>query len=174
MYLLADLLYHLVDLTNGSEWQSYSLSSYWQMKCRIYPPHRSANGSELQFYSLRSSWHLKLADLTQSPLNVPVDLNGNFTLLAHIGRWSGSSTGRSTPPPCRSANEYEWQFDCVELILANGVSDLLADLPTPHEDLPMDQNSNFTVTAHICRWMWQILLADLPHTPCRSANWTEW
>ena len=114
------------------------------------------------------------------PIDLPMDLNCSFTHWGHLGRWSG----RSNPVPCRSANEYEWQFSSLssywqmkwqiylqiyptacrsangsewqfylfELILSDEVADLLADLPHPPVDLPMDLNGNFTVTADIGRW----------------------
>ena len=103
---------------NEYEWQFYSLSSYWQMKWQIYwqiypVPCRSANGSEWQFHSLSSYWQMKWQiywQIYSHPVDLPMDLNGNFTVTAHIGWWSGTSTGRSTLPPCRSANGSEWQF----------------------------------------------------------------
>ena len=131
-------------------------------------------------------------------------MNGNSPPWAHIGRWSGRSTCRSTQPPCRSdngsewqfyslssycqmkwqihwqidptscrsANGSEWQFYSFELILADEVADLLADLPHPPVDLPMDLNGNFTVTSDIGQMKWQIYWQIYP--PHRSTNQCEW
>ena len=123
---------------------------------------------------------------THCPVDLPMDLNGNFTLWAHIGWWSGRSTGRSDPTSCRSANGSEWQFYSFELILADEVADPLERLTPPPcrsangsewqfycysaywqlkwysstgrstpptVDLPTDVNGNFTLWAHIGRWI---------------------
>ena len=100
---------------------------------------------------------------TPTPVDLLIDLIGNFTLWAHIGRWSGKIYWQIYPTPSWSANEYQWQFYSLsshlqmmwhiywqiyptplyicqwiwmaillfELILADEVADLLADLPHP-------------------------------------------
>ena len=178
---------------NGSEWQFYSFSSCWQMKCRsaarsadppvdlpmdlngnstllssywqmkwqiswqIYPTHsRSANGSEWQFYSLR--W-----------CGISMAIVLIVSSEAHIGRWSGKSTGRSTPPPYRSANGLWMAIVLLQFIFADDVTNLLADLPQPPVDLPIYLNGNSTLWGHIGRWSGR---SNPPLS--RSANGSEW
>ena len=145
-------------------------------------PCRSANGSEWKFYSWSSYWLMNWQILWQIfpfPIGLPMDLNGNFTLWAHIGRWSGRSpgtytnppvdlpmelngnftlwghigrwSGRSAPPLCRSANEYEWQFFCYSSYWQMKWQIHWQIYPPP-VDLSMDLNGNFTVTAQIGSW----------------------
>ena len=98
----------------------------WQISWQIYPPAGSA-----------------------------IDLSGDFRFLllrAHTGR----STGRSTPPVDLPVDlNGNFRFLLLDLMLADEVADLWADLP-PHLCHLVVQNGNFTFL------LLQLTVADQP------------
>ena len=116
----------------------YCQSSYWQMKWQIYwqiyPPVVASSGQEWQF-------HIS-------------------TIGAHIGRWSGRSTGRSTPQVVASSGQ-EWWFHISTVRAHIGRS---TGRSTPWYWHLVVKNGNFTFLLLELILVDQVadLLADLP------------
>ena len=95
-----------------------------------------------------------LADLLYHPVDWPMDLNGNSTLSAHIGRWSGTSAGRSIHPKI-----CQWIWIAV-LLIEVILADEVADLTQSPLNVPMDLNGNSICLSSYwqmkCQIYWQI------------------
>ena len=119
----------------------------------VLPCATSANGSERQFYCSTSYWLMKYQ--IYHLLDLPMDLNGKFTVSPYIDRLSGRCTGR--PTPHRSVNESEWQFYGSSSYWQKKwqIYCLL--------DLPMNLNANFTVPPYIGRVCGKSTCRSTPH-----------
>ena len=72
------------------------------------PPSRSASGSEWQFQIFTVRAHMgRSTGRSIPPVDLPVDLNGNFRFLLLELTWADQLADL---PPGRSASGSEWQF----------------------------------------------------------------